>query len=282
MDTWEIYDAPAPADETERDRRLREIRSGHIRRYRTLTTVAGPIVECEIYPIWRTTPPGGARARRHAESSAAQKAVNERRTRQKITRLVNANFGSGDIWATLTYTPDKRPVGEDTARRARRDLQNYITRLRRRRARAGLPPMRYIYVTEIADADGGETHVHHHIIMDGALSMDEAEAAWKKGRVNIRRTVPDEAGLTGLAQYISKGKRHYKRWGRSQNLRQPRQTVADHKITARQAQKIARDRAEAEALFSRKYSGARVIDITVRYSAYVPGAYIHAIMRRRD
>ena len=275
-----IYDIPEPADETERDKLLRAMRGGPLKCYRTRTTVAGPVVECEIYPIWRTAPPGRERAAKHAKSRAAQVAINERYTRQRITRLINANFGAGDIWATLTYTPGQRPTGSEAAKQARRDLQNYIARLKRRRKRAGLPPIRYIYVTELAGEDGQPVHVHHHIVMDGALDMDAVEAAWGKGRVNVRRTVPDEAGLTGLAQYIGKGKRHYKRWGRSQNLKEPRQTVADHRITPRRAQKIARNRALAAELLAKTYKGTRLLDIEVRYSAYVAGAYIHATMRR--
>ena len=203
--------------------------------------------------------------------------VNDTNTRRKITRYINANFTERDIWLTVTYAPDKIPA---TPEEARKDLQAWLRRIKRRRARNGMGPPRYLYVTEWADKDGKPTHAHHHIVMDGELDRDTVEKSWGKGRTNCRRLQPDDFGLSGLAAYITKGKRHAKRWGRSKGLKYPTPTVADHKISKRQARRIAENEHEAQAVFKKAFPAARLLDIEVRYSEVIPGAYIYARLKK--
>lgn len=254
-----------------------ELRSDETGRYRCKTIKAGDQLECEIYPIWNTQTE--AKKAKKAITREAQKAQNEKNARKRLIRRINANFGPGDIELTLTYDEDHIPVLEE----ARRDMQNYIRRVKRLRKAQGLPEMKYVYVIEYAGEDGAPKRVHHHIIMSG-MDRDAAEKLWGKGRANSARLQPDEKGLEGLARYITKSLPRFKsekRWCCSKNLIEPTVTVADTKITRRKAARLAHDAdAYGKDLFEHLYPGYTYTDIEIKYSPYVAGVYIYTRMRR--
>lgn len=262
------------------EERLRSIRSSEVYRYRVKTIRAGRILESEIFPIWNTRGEA-ARARKEFESRKAQKQLNQKNTQKKVTRLANHNFTEKDLWATFSYDDAHLPSSPEEAQR---DMVNYLRRLKYKREKAGLPPLRYIYVTEFktkADENGEKIRVHHHLILSGDMDRDEIERAWANGgRRQTRRLQPDDCGLTGLAKYISKAPKGQRRWGHSLNLKMPIPTVADHKITKRQAEKLAVNPAAAQAFFEKAYKGYAFDRVEVRYSEFVAGAYLYGQLHR--
>lgn len=256
--------------------------------YRTKTIRSGNIVECEIYPMWRR---GYARAARKRASRAAQRRLNDSNSTKHLIRLINTNFGEGDIMLTVTYSDDKLPPDDE---HAYRDTVNYIRRLKRVAAKSGYPPLKYIIVTETHDADGLPVRVHHHIIINFP-DRDAAERMWKGGnRTQSRRLQPDENGLTGLAVYIAKAKpppkvpkngddkkRIRRKWRASKNLKKPIVSVSDKKVSRRAARKITKyTEDEKRQYFEKLYPGCTYIECTVTYSSVVSGAYIRVRMRR--
>ena len=249
-----------------------------VRRYRVKTIKSGDVLECEIYPIWDTKAEAG-RARR-AKTKEAQRRINVRNARKRFCRLVNTNFAAGDLWLTLTYSGEQPDLEQ-----ARRDMQNYIRRVRTYRARHGLPELKYAYVIEYMGDDGRRARVHHHIIMS-AMDRDAAESLWGKGRANADRLQPDDGGLTGVAMYMTKGVgagggQGTKRWAASRNLAKPIETVADHKVSKARVERLARDIGEAKGIFERLYRGYTYTDCKVTRSDFVAGAYIYVTMRRQ-
>ena len=106
---------------------------------RTKTVKAGPMVYVECYPIW------DARTARESKSEAkkerhrrAQERLNEKNAAKRLVRLVNENFGAGDLILTLEYPKEKGPADEA---QAMRDVQNYLRRIKGLRDKKGLPPM---------------------------------------------------------------------------------------------------------------------------------------------
>ena len=60
----------------------------------------------------------------------------------------------------------------------------------------GLPPLKYIVVTERGKKGG---RIHHHITVNGGIDRDELESLWGLGYANSRRLQFTENGLAGLA-----------------------------------------------------------------------------------
>lgn len=257
------------------DNVIRADEPGH---YRCKTIKHGDQLDVEIYPLWNTR--AEERKARAALTRAAQARQNEKNARKRLVRLLNTNFGPADLELTLTYGDGTVPDLDG----ARRDMRNYIRRVKRWRRAHALPELKYVYVIEYAGADGSPKRVHHHLIMSG-MDRDAAEALWGKGRANCARLQPDENGLEGIARYITKTLPRFKsekRWASSKNLSEPVVTVADTKISRRKAARLAHDAdAYGKELFEHLYPGYVLNDVEVKTSAYVAGAYIYARLRRR-
>ena len=257
-----------------------ELRHQYVSRYRTRTVDAGPMRYIEIYPILRAWEGAGRARKKVRESRAAQKAINERNARKKIEQLFNENFARGDVFATLTFA---EPVEEGGARDAVRKLIRRARAYVRRDTSRENATLKYIYVIEgKVGADEIERY-HVHMVISG-ISRDVLEGMWEHGRANTRKLQPDKNQFTGLAKYMTKQQRFRRRWSCSKNLRRPRETVADHKISRRKVERLAAEaRYAAAEIFERVNPGYWLVEEPeIKMSDYVPGAYIYARMRRRE
>lgn len=289
--------------DTEVEGRLTEGWASGTLRQRTRTTKAGPMVYVECYPVWDPKTARAAKSEAQQERHRrAQEKLNEKNAQKRLVRLVNENFGAGDLILTLEYARGKNP--EDEAQ-AMRDVQNYLRRVKGLRDKRGLPPMKYVYVIEETHSRQHGTRYHHHMIMSGGISRDEAEAKWTQkhgGYCNARTAQPDEKHLTGFACYLTRGKKERtpekdgknpqeramrRRWNCSKNLTDPdeRATTADKKISVRKAGRIAEtmdnfDR--AKEIFEKLYPDCKLLEITARRSKWTTGVYICAELRREE
>jgi hypothetical protein len=261
---------------------IENLRHGDVYRYRTKTIKAGNLLECEIFPLWATQKEA-ERAKKAKPSRKAQENLNHKNTKKKIMRLTNANFANSDLWGTFGYDDENLPA---TPEAARKDMVNYIRRIKSRRKKLGLPALRYIYTTEWreGDGDGNEAiRCHHHVIMSGDMDRDEIERLWKGGAYpqTRRLRVKEDCGLNGLAAYLSKGSRYEKMWGHSTNLKAPVPSFADRKITPKQAARIALDENAAPALFEKICKGYAFRNIEIKRSEWVAGVYIYVQMYKK-
>jgi hypothetical protein len=270
-------------------------------RQRVKTINAGPMVYVECYPLWDVKTAAAARSEAKKEAHRkAQEALNRKRARKKLDRLVNANFGSGDLIITCTYGHGQQPKDDETAAR---DIRNYMNRIKYRRKRLGLPEMKYIYVTEITTSAVYGVRYHHHVIMSGGISRDVAESAWSskhRGICNAKICQPTERHLTGFSRYLTEDKRERtveadgknpqrkmrRSWTPSKNLIDPddRATVADKKISIRKAGRIAEtvtDFTIAKEIFEKLYPDCELLEISAKRSSWTAGVYIAAEMRKR-
>lgn len=284
-DYEELFATEESAYEDSKEERIEKLRDKQVSKYRVKTIRSGDMLEVEAYPIWDI--PGGRRGRRGKGSSKAQQNLNDKNTKKRLIRLVNTNFTDKDIWATLTYENGKLPADHE---QAKKDMQNYLRRLKRwlkkREKEKGDPfDLRYIYVTEYeSDEKKGKVRTHHHMITNFP-DRDALEDLWNGGgRSQTRRLKADDFGLEGLTRYITKdkSKNPSKRYTVSRNLKQPKVTVADSKMTRRRAERIASEEVSAEELFEKMYKNYKFNDIEVKYSEFVSGAYLYVRMRRTD
>lgn len=247
--------------------------------YRTKTIKAGKYLECEMFPVLALD--HAPSREKKGVTTAAQKEINMRNAQKRLARLMNANFGKGDLLAHLTAAE-----GCDE-KQAQKDARNMIARLRTRFNRAG-QEMKYIYVIETTGA-GTERERHHiHMVLTGGvLGRDEIEQLWGKGLARVDRVQIQNKGLSGFAHYITQRKTTQekllkRKWACSKNLNKPQETESSRKFSRRDARDIAQAAQNgAKALFERKYPGYRLVEQPmIRYSEWTAGAYIYAFMEK--
>jgi hypothetical protein len=265
-------------EEAELERLLNE---GKVRcAYRTATTKSrnlksgDELLEAQVYPAF---PCKGevSRGKKKKPSREEQKNLNDKKARRYLARLININFGAGDIWATFGWDDGKLPASEAEAKK---QIGNYIRRLNHKRRKLGLPGLKYVYVL----AFSSYKRPHFHIVMSGdGLDRDAVEAAWGKcGRPNTRRIAPDaDYLLCGMAEYIARNPHGTKSWVPSKNLAKPRPPKKSWcKFRKSDVDGMARNQGSVKGVMEKKYPGYRFLDAEVRWNGVVAAFYVYARM----
>jgi len=245
--------------------------------YRTRTTVAGPRLEAEVYPIFgRNTEAMLRRAKKTNVTPEKQARLNRERSIRHLIQLVDANFDERDIHLTLTY---RQAPGYE---RAQKDMRNFLLRIKRIREKRGMSELKYIFTIE-GDEDGQKERIHIHLLMNGDMDREELEQIWSKGYANADRLRPDENGLEAIARYIAKQQRNRRRWCASRNLKQPKSRTSDSRVRNAAVKRIAWDFEDAARTEMEKvYPGYQFVKCSVRFSDIVDGAYIRCVMRKKE
>ena len=281
-DYEELYAIDSAAYEDTLEERIERLRDKQISKYRVKTIWSGDMLEVEAYPIWAI--PQGKRAKKEESSRKAQQNLNDKNTKKRLIRKAHVNFTARDMWATWTYAEGRLPADQD---QAKRDMQNFIRRLKRwlkKQEQYENFELKYIYVTEFDNTEGKKVRIHHHMITNFP-DRDVAEELWNNGGiVQTRRLQPNDFGLEGLVRYITKdkSKNPTKRYTVSRNLKEPKITIADSKMTRKRAERIATEEVCAQELFEKMYKGYKFNDIEIKYSEFVSGAYLYVRMKRID
>ncbi len=250
--------------------------------YRRRITLAGDRMEAEIYPVFGRDDEQRARAAKKNITPEKQKRLNDARARRRLIQLADANFGEKDIHLTLTYKH------ETTLPACRKDIRNFLLRVKRYRERMGMDPLKYIYTIEGKPelVKGYPVNrIHIHMLMNGGVSRELLEEMWALGYANADRLQPTERGLEEIATYIIKEGRDRtgaRKWSASRNLVQPKQRTSDAKTSKRTVKLIAHDiRNEAKAEMERLYPKYSFVECRVYYSDQIDGVYIRVLMRRK-
>lgn len=280
---------------------------------RTRTIRAGETLEIEAYPIINITAPAREEYRRR-KSSPAQVELNRRNSENRIRRLCEANFGTGDIVLHPTFdygfedyafsNPADRRKAFDAAglptceEEARKRFSRFIARVRRYVKRCGKDPkeLKYLYVMEKTkeprdeDINALPAHFHFHAIISGmeCLTVEKLNELWGHGYTRAEPVNMRFNGLKGFTKYIAKrvnGRNGRKvRWGHSKgNLTEPEVKISDRRISRTRLARIARDvMRDGKEILEKLYPEYRLEEIpVVKYSDFVAGAYIYARMRRK-
>ena len=241
---------------------------------------SGRYLEIEIYPISKKER-NKSRKRKLKESVNKQKNLNDKNARKHLRRLINGNFDDGDIFLHLTYDEKNLPGSEEEAKK---QLTNFLRRVKNYRRKRGMEELKYIAVTEYHEADENDkrtrTRIHHHLVVSG-MDRDELEGLWRNGRANADRLKSNELGYEELANYISKDPKGNKRWTQSRNLKQPTIKINDSKYSYKKAWQINTCQGEREMLeklypgYSLSQYKSDVNDVNSCYYTYIK-------MRRRN
>ena len=136
---------------------------------------------------------GNHREKRNGKKNITPEAVrknNDRLAVIRLRRILNANFGYGDMHIVLTYREAPEP------QQARKDRNNFIKTMQRKMKKAGCE-LKYVAVTEYMHA-----RIHHHIVIN-CNDIELLTSAWKHGL--IKSTALDASGnYAKLAEYLLK------------------------------------------------------------------------------
>jgi hypothetical protein len=164
---------------------------------------------------------------RHNEGKEERKmeysgAVNHK-ARNKIRRLISANFSQESLFVTLTYAREEKDV-----KTGNYDLKKFLQKMKRRQK-----DFKYVAVIEFQEKRGGV--IHYHMLCNYRLTWDshkelqaherDLAAVWGNGFVDIGYKKTDNAGAY-LIKYMTKENnddrlRGQKRYFFSRNCMQP-------------------------------------------------------------
>ncbi len=183
---------------------------------------AGRTIETRKYYTARYHRPGIQRQKNFRPTPKEQACVNDRHAEMKLRRLINENFGPGDLYLTITFKKELRP----TVQQIPRILEKYWAVLRKAFRVAG-QELRYIVVAEVGERGA----VHFHAIIP-KFDVQVVSDSWPYGAISIK-TLDSSGQYAQLASYLIKqtsktfrsGESPFKRrWNSSRNLRQPKIT----------------------------------------------------------
>lgn len=252
--------------------------------YRTETTKAGTRLEARIYPIFGRVMEKKAKAAKKKITKERQVKINISNAKRKLVLLLEANFNVfKDNAITLTY--NKEP---ESLERCKKDMRNFMLRVKRYREKNGLPEMKYL----IGIGHDIDQRIHAHIVLSGGIDTKEYIRLWKKGIVNGYTLQDYGNGLEGVANYLYKqnekeklrGNRvNYHMWSGSRNLTQPKTHKSDSKVSNRKVKILARNfDGDAKAVMEKIYPGYTLEKHAVIFSDSVDGVYIKCVMRKKE
>ena len=246
--------------------------------YRTKTTKAGPRLEAEVYPIFGREERGRLREAKKNMTPIKQQKLNAERRNRHFVLLAEGNFTEADYHLTLTYqaAPDYE--------RAKKDVRNFLAKVKRLRVKRGLAELKYLGAIE--GDEEGKTRLHVHLLISGGIDRAELETLWGKGYANADKLQMGAEGLEAVARYIVKqqkgesGARCRKPFA-SRNLKQPKSRTNDTKMSNRKVKTLAKDfENEAKGVMEKAYPGYVFVKGSVYWSDVVDGVYIRCVMRK--
>ncbi len=234
--------------------------------YLLSVTRAGRTIEYEKYYTYRYGPKGGKRGKRRGPMTEVQRRANNRQAERKLRRLVNANFGPGDLHIVLSYARRKGDAYR-TREEMRKDADRFLRNLRKAFKQAGME-LKYIHVMEIGEKGAR----HHHLIINHIDSRTIQNCWGGLGRVLIS-PLDGSGQYRKLAEYLLKYSNRTvgtdaelmgKRWSSSRNLVKPeteRTVVSDRSFFRSEAKVPA-------ALAGRYYVDLETVEKGVNADGY--------------
>lgn len=154
----------------------------------------GKCIEVEKYQTFRYKGKMTVRAPQSNPTPAAMAKVNERNSYKNLRRLLNTNFGKGDLHCVLTYAPEKRAA---SPQEAKKDIQKFCRNVKQKCKRRG-SNFKYVAVAEY-----GKRSMHFHVVIHSRLKLQELGDMWPHGRIHA--TELDGSGdYDRLASYLIK------------------------------------------------------------------------------
>lgn len=183
---------------------------------------------------------------RRQRNAIRKQEQNEYSSQKSLARILNANFGAGDLFLGLDYSDDGLnrildwgrkqglPVDaeDETVRQdavweaASHELDIALRRVRRKLDKEGVE-LKAVYITSDMNGDTGEiVRVHHHLVVNGGV-QEAFVKAWEKyglGGVSWSPLWDNQLDRTPIAEYLIKQVRRIpdaKKYRSTRNLIRP-------------------------------------------------------------
>lgn len=199
--------------------------------------------------FWLPGPRPSRKAGRRERDQIRKQEQNESSCLKNLARVINANFGPGDLLLGLDYTDeglrriaaragdmagrsDREEPGDMEKymrRAAEAELRNCLRRVKRAMEKEGAE-LQYVAVTSDMDGDTGEAvRLHYHLIVPRE-ALEAFRAKWGLGGVHWS-PLADQIDYTAVAEYLLRQVRRVpdaKKYMSSRNLLrpQPRDRIA--------------------------------------------------------
>lgn len=169
------------------------------------------IVVVDKYYSFRARPHGmklkEIRQPKENETTEKQREGNRRRRIAEITMMIANNFEEGCPYLTVTYDEEHLPAPEEKETRTKKDLKNFIARLKRYYMKEGAVMKRGSTVENVAQR--GRPHAHLLLSkLQGVTTDREYERIfsriWGRGRVFVKQYGGEAADAAHLAAYFQK------------------------------------------------------------------------------
>lgn len=236
--------------------------------------------EVDIMPI--KVPPR-TRGSRSRSSSPVQQRLNDRNAARYLIQLINSNFVEGRCYLLdPTYSEGNEPASMEEAEV---QLGRYLRRIAYACKKRGLPPPKYIAVTE------ERSRYHHHIILQCGLTRDEVEELWSVGRGSKRRRLgrvncdvgqPSKGSLEERARYMMKARHARRHWRQSLGLKKPvRRRPVDGRYTQRGIEKAIRNGDACDPRYwEKKYPSWLCSGVQIEYNDIERAPYVRLTLWR--
>lgn len=255
--------------------------------YREQRHICNDYLDIDLFPVFAHARKG-KRRKKAKPTSLTQEKYNHQCRVKKLERLVLENFTPGEaLFYNPSYDNEHLPADYDEAIRSR---QNFIKRLKRYRKKKGLPELKYIVTTEQGKRSG---RFHHHMILNCAdMSIAELDMLWSAGFAFSSLVMFTNDGVTGLVDYFCKKKKPTekteeedtesgKAWSASRNLRQPKETKRDGRVSVRAAKELYSLGNDAKAEWEKLYPDYNFSWAKALYNEINGGYYVAVRMRRK-
>lgn len=234
-----------------------------IKSKRLTKITAGSLVRVVVYSQATAGDGPAARSAKLRTASEARARINRRLSWQQLEGLLAANFGSRDLWVTLTYDDEHYPPSR---RAAVSRMQSYIRALRGARHLRS-QALRYVKNIEDITESGLPARLHHHLVVNGTGSSDYAEIAslWRWGEiVEIQPLLEGGRSYGDIAHYMAKQRPPVGKngWTPSRNLVRPK----------RESYLVD------DALTLSAPAGARVLESEERHNSWGEYAYLKYLL----
>lgn len=161
------------------------------------------------------------RTKRIAGNTSLKKiAANEREAVRRLARIINCNFGRGDLWICLKYSDDRLPESYEAAKAV---LTKFLRKVRAEYKKRTGKPFRYIATTSnVNPRNGKEARLHHHVVMD-RVAYEIIAKYWPEGEISYS-VMGNRGDHTAMAKYMvenSPKEAGKKKWSTSRGLKKP-------------------------------------------------------------
>lgn len=243
---------------------------------------SGKMLEIEFFPIFDNGRRMPERSHKEKLSRESQKNLNKKNAEKKLIRKVNANFQEGDLFVHLTYPSATAPQSE---KEIKKDLRNYIRRVKTYRKNNKLPELKYLYVIEKTEYKSGKqkgkANWHIHMFMN-KMDRNLVEDMWTHGTANADRYQPRSFGPKAAAKYIAKSPEGKKRFSGSRNLKSPIELKnKDGKITRGGVERIATQRIDDCGYWERRYRGYEFLECQAVFNNFNLHWYVSVTMYKK-